>query len=147
MGFWEAIGTIIGGAVGGALAVVTIIVAGSYSYGKGLVAGLSSASMSGPKSIKAGEWGTWTVDFTTNPSKLPLGATEGDYNVEVIWNPAIADPTSGPAFKDGKWKNVYSGSHSSRIRWDTDGTVNIEWKITINGSLMGNGDFSVIVTN
>ena len=29
MGFWEAIGTIVGGAIGGALAVVAVIVFGS----------------------------------------------------------------------------------------------------------------------
>ena len=147
MGFFEAIGAAIGGGVAGAFAVVTAIIIGAYTFGKGLIAGLSSAKMLGPNTIKAGEWGTWTVEYTTDPSKLPLGATEGDYEVEINWDPAITDPTSGPAFDDGKWKNVFSGSHSARIKWDADGPVKIEWKIVINGSVMGQGKFSVNVTN
>lgn len=143
MGFWEAVTAIFGGGI----AIVAAIIIGAYTFGKGLIAGLSSASMSGPNSIKAGEWGTWTVAFTTAPSKLPLGAKEGSYDVEIIWDPAITDPTSGPAFGNGQWRNVFSGTQSTRIKWDTDGPVKIEWKITINGSLMGQGEFSVIVTN
>lgn len=143
MGFWEAIAAIFGGGV----AIVVALVIGAVTFGSGLVAGLSSASMSGPSSIKAGEWGVWTAAFTTNPSKLPLGAKSGTYDVEIIWDPAITDPTSGPAFSDGRWKNVFSGTHNSRIKWDTDGSVKIEWEITVNGSLMGHGEFSVLVTN
>ena len=147
MTFWEAVGAIFGGGVAVVLAVVAVIVTVGYTFGnKGFIAGLSSASMSGPGTIKAGDWGTWTVAFTTDPSKLPFGAREGTYEVEIIWDPSITDPTSGPAFGNGRWKNVFSGTQSTRIKWDAARPVKIEWKITINGSLMGQGEFSVIVT-
>jgi hypothetical protein len=121
---------------------------GLIKLGQGTKAGLSSASMSGPNTIKAGEWGTWTLTFTTAPSKVPLiGATEGSYDIEINWDPAITDPTSGPAFDSGKWRNVTTGTHNSRINWDANGPVKIEWKITINGLLMGQGTFAVSVTN
>jgi hypothetical protein len=142
MGFWEAVGAIFGGGV----AIVAALVIGSITFGNGLVAGLSSASMSGPASVKSGEWGVWTLNFTTDPSKIPvLGQTDGTYLVEFIWDPAIADFASGPMDANGNWKNVFSGTHSTRVRWDHDGTTTIEWIVMLGGSVMGSGTFDVIV--